>query len=117
MTRTIAIFPNTNDVYRNISGDLKIVMRLEAVAYLCKTAMQAQRGEMVLAADQGMPTFETAWDTYNPAQFEAAARTVLTAIPDVLAVETFSVERQGEVLRYTATIRTVYGETVLNERL
>lgn len=117
MTQTLAIFPGTNDIYRARDGNLAVATGLDAVAALCKNAMQAQRGEMVLAADQGMPTFDTAWNVYNPVQFEAAARVTLQAVTDVLSVENFSLVRQGEVLSYTATIRTIYGETVLNERL
>lgn len=116
MTRTIASNQD-NDVFLDRLGNIAIATGATAVAMNCRTAIQAQLGEMLFAADKGMPTFETAWNNYNPLQFEAAARVILLGVPDVVAVEAFTVNRAGETLGYTATIRTIYGETPINGRL
>jgi hypothetical protein len=113
MTRTLASDAN-NDIILDRLGNVSIVSGLAAVAANCKTAIQAQRGEMIYAANKGMPTLATAWNRYNPVQFEAAARTILRAVPDVLGVDNFVVSRVGERLVYTATIRTTFGGTVVN---
>lgn len=103
-----------NDLYLDAVGNLAMDDGAQAVAACCRSAIQAQRGEMQFALTDGMPTTETAWDRYSPAQFEAAARAIIRGVPDVLEVVAFTIERAGEALRYTATIRTVYGETVIN---
>lgn len=113
MTRTFLHDPR-NDLYLDPDGNIAIGTAIAAVAANCKTAMQAQLGEMMFAADKGMPTLATAWDSYNPVQFEAAGRVILRSVPDVLEVVSFVVERITGVLRYTASIRTTFGETVVN---
>lgn len=113
MTQTLASDAN-NDLVLDSAGNVRIATGIEAVAFNCKTAMQAQRGEMMFAVDKGMPMMATAWDRYNPVQFEAAARTVLKEVPEVLGVDSFTVARTDERLVYTATIRTTYGETVID---
>lgn len=113
MTRTF-LSTEQNDLFLDAKGDIAVGTGLEAVAANCKTAIQAQLGEMMFAADQGMPTLATAWDNYNPVQFEAAARTILRGVPDVVEVVSFVVERVAGVLRYTARIRTIFGETSVN---
>lgn len=113
MTRTLATDAQ-NDITFDRSGDVLIVTGVAAVAANCRTAIQAQRGEMIYALDKGMPTAETAWNDYNPIQFEAAARVILKAVPDVLGVDSVTLERDGPTLRYTAVIRTIYGETAIN---
>lgn len=113
MTQTLASDAN-NDIYLDRAGRLRMVSGAEAVAANCRSAVQAQRGEMMYAADKGMPTFATAWNGYRPMQFEAAARSIILAVPEVLAVESFTIQRTGEILGYTAVIRTTYGEAVVN---
>lgn len=112
-TRTIETTA-ANDIALDVNGNVSIVTGLDAVIGNCKTAIQAQRGEMQYAVNTGMPTLATAWENYNPIQFEAAARTILKAVPDVIEVESFSTTRSGEALRYTAVIRTIYGRGSLN---
>jgi len=113
MTRTF-LSDERNDLYLDRDGGLAMDSGLAGVAANCRTAIQAQLGEMIFAMDEGMPTLATAWDNYNPVQFEAAARMILRSVPDVLEVPSFTVERAGGVLRYTARIRTAFGETSVN---
>ena len=113
MTRTLAS-NRDNDLVVDATGNLSILTGLSAVAADCRSAMQAQRGEMILAQDRGIPTLATVWDRFIPAAFEAAGRRALLRVPDVLSVESLTVARDGEVVRYTAAIRTVYGSTTVN---
>lgn len=109
MTRTLAA-TQTNDLTVNAAGDLVVAVDLAAVASDCRAAMQAQRGEMVFAQDRGMPTLAVAWERFDPAAFEAAARRVLGRVPEVTSVLSITAIRDGDQLRYTAVIRTPYGE-------
>lgn len=113
MTRTLASNAN-NDLIVDARGDLMISRDLSAVAADCRSAMQAQRGEMIFAVDRGMPTLQTAWDRYLPAQFEAAARKTILRNPDVRAVQSITVTRENGALKYVAVIQTIYGETRIN---
>ncbi len=116
MTRTLASNA-ANDLIVDALDSLSVLTGLTAVAADCRSAMQAQLGEMVYAQDRGIPTLATIWNQYNPAQFEAAGRRALLRIADVTGVESIAVVRDSGVVRYTATIRTIYGETVVNAGL
>lgn len=109
MTTTIAENSN-NDLYRGADGNIAFLSAEQAVSQLCVSRVEAQRGEMMYAADQGMPTRQSAWDTFNPRQFEAAARTIILATPDVTSVESFNITKQDNDLVYNATIKTIYSK-------
>lgn len=108
MTQTIAENAN-RDLYVGADGNIAFASGVQAVEQLCKSRIEAQRAEMQYAMDQGMPMRATAFDRYRPAQFEAAARAILKATPDVLAVTAFTITSIGNVLSYSATIETIYG--------
>jgi hypothetical protein len=105
--------PSDRDLIIGADGLLSTVADLEAVAQNCITAMSAQLGEMVLAADEGVPTVETVWDKYHPARFEMAARRTLLAVDGVRDVLSFQQSRSGDTLSYTAEILTAYGRTTV----
>lgn len=107
----------SNDFTVGPDGNFVLATGAAAVASDARAAMQAQRGEMPFAANRGVPTLATAWTRYNPTAFEAAGRVVLAGVPGVLGVEAFTVTREGETLRYTATIRTPYGRAAVNASL
>ena len=113
MTRTFES-DNKNDLVLTSQGNISIVDGIYAVLYNCKTAIQAQLGEMQYAVDKGMPTNATAWEDYNPIQVEAAARTIIKSVPEVVEVVSFSMSRIASTLRYTAVIRTTFGVGALN---
>lgn len=95
------------------TGDQAILTGADAVGQLCKSRIEAQRGEMRYAADQGMPTRATAFDTFNPHQFEAAARAIILGTTDVTGIESFSMYQNANTLYYTAVITTNYGTTTI----
>lgn len=110
MTRTLASDPTTNDLALNTAGDLYVLEGLAAIAANARTAVQAQRGEMIYRMRRGMPTAQTAWSRYSPEQFKAALRATLLRVTGVRAVNALVVRRVGDVLRYTATLSTEVGE-------
>lgn len=114
MPLTLAVNEN-NDIYLDANGNLALATGIDAVLILCARAAKAQLGEMVLNTDQGMPNFQTIWNgSPNVAQFEAALRRTLLQVVDVLGVTGIDVALTNNVLRYTATIITAYGEGVIN---
>lgn len=113
MTQTIGINSDM-DMILDANGNLVMRTEQDAMADICKGAMQAQIGEMIFASDQGMPMMATAFRNYNPFQFEAAGRVTLLAVDGVLGVESFTVIRVGNTLEYTAVINTIYGLVTIN---
>ena len=99
----------TNGDLVTVNGSLPVLTGIEACMQNCSTAMQAMQGEMMFAKKKGMPYKLTVWDNYNPKLFEAAARTVILAVPDVVSVLKFNQNMENNVLSYSATIQTKYG--------
>jgi hypothetical protein len=116
MVQSWAINAN-GDLYRDANGNMALVSGADAVGQNCVTAMRAQRGEMQYNLTGGMPMGATAFETYNPAAFEAAARKVLGAVAGVVAVTDFAVSRSGNALNYSATIETIYGATFISSQV
>lgn len=103
-----------NDLHIGVDGRLVVLSDLDAVMQNCATAMKAQRAEMIYAMEDGMPFRQTAWDTFNPVQFEAAARMVILAVAGVTDVQSFGMSMNDNILSYTAVIVTTYGLGILN---
>lgn len=105
-----------NDIALNAAGNISTISGIEAIAQTCKEFMQARLGEMFLNADQGIPFVDIVWDgSPNVAQFEASGRARLLQVPGVLEVTQFDARQVGDVLGYTATIRTDLGEVAISD--
>jgi len=114
MTITTIAENSNRDIYRDpVTGNLAFVSGAYAIAQLCKSRIEAQRGEMIYAADEGMPTRATAWDLFNPKQFEAAARVIILATDGVTSITSFNMSSLNNVLSYTAVINTIYGTATI----
>lgn len=99
-----------NDIFIGKNGNLAISSDLQALIQSCEQAMKAQAGELVLNTTRGIPTMQTAWGgSPNVAQFEAFSRRALLSVNGVIDASV-SASTAGDTLRYTATIRTIYGE-------
>lgn len=112
MVQSVAINAN-GDMYRDSTGNIAMVSGADAVGQNCITAMRAVKGEMEYDQTGGMPYAATAFQTYNPIAFEAAARKVLGAVTGVTAVTSFTVTKTGNDLVYAASISTIYGPTTI----
>lgn len=104
----------TNDFL--VSGrSLVFRSNIEAVLLVCRHCAQAILGEMMFAANQGMPYFETVWvGAPTTAPFEAAFRDRILQVEGVTGIEELTTAQVGDTMRYSATIATVYGTGVLN---
>lgn len=115
MAQTFAVNSN-NDLYLDRNGNLAIVRDLQAVLQDCEHAAKAQLGEMIFAADEGIPNFQTIWNGGNPniAQFEAALRQNVGAVVGVTSIRNIDILIQNNTLTYTMTIVTIYGAGVIS---
>lgn len=114
MTKVFKVDSN-NDLVIAGDGNLAISTGLAATLQACEHAAKAQLSEMVLAVDQGVPNFQTIWNgSPNVTQFEAYLRRQLLAVVGVTDVVTLDTNVSNNVLSYTATISTIYGQGVIN---
>jgi hypothetical protein len=112
---TLVFAENANrDIYIDpTTGDLAVLTGAAATAQLCKSRIEAQRKEMKYAADQGMPTMDTAFNTFNPHQFEAAARAIILATPNVTSIQSFDMYQNGGTLNYSIVIQSSDGTATI----
>lgn len=114
--KTLKIDENNDIVFSG--GHLKLCDGIEAQANICRHFALANRGEMALKGNLGIPFFNVAFGAYpNPSQFEAAFRSRMKEIKGVKGVTFFEASVNGETLNYTATIETEEGEIKINESL
>lgn len=114
MTRSLAVDEN-NDIFIGADGSLAVATARDAVQNCCAQAAKTQLGEMIFAIDQGLPNFEAVWNgAPNLGQFEAYLRRNLQAVPDVISVDSVTIDASGGSLNYVATIKTIYGPGVIN---
>lgn len=112
--KTLAV-DRYNDIYLEQNGLLAIATGATAIGQASVQYSRSRRGEMIHAMDDGVPFDLVAWlGSPNETQFEAVMRTRLLQLPEVLEVVTFEVRHVGDVLNYTATLRTTAGEVVTN---
>lgn len=112
MAQTIAIDAN-GDMFLT-GGNVTMLTNADAIGQDCITAMRAQLGEMQYAMQSGMPYFKTAFNTFTPIAFASAGKKVIRAVQGVVDVTQFNVQLIDNVLNYTATIETIFGQTFIN---
>ena len=114
MTQTFSNDSN-NDLFLGHDGNISISSGVEAVKFACQTASQAQRGEMIFSVLKGIPNFQVTWaGAPNFALFESYVRNTLEGVDGVVEVTELSSQLRDNVLSYDATIKTIYGDGVLN---
>ena len=111
--RIFAVDEN-NDIHLDASGQLALNINLAALLQACEHVMQSLLGEMVFSVGRGLPWRETIW-TGNPnlRLFENASRNALLSVKGVRSVREFSCVIDGNVLRYQATIESIYGQGII----
>lgn len=117
MTKTFGVNKN-NDIFINSSGLLDIQTGITATLQACAQISKAQLGEMVLAAQEGIPNFQVVWvGVPNLAQFEAYLRSAILSVEGVENILNLTTSVQNNVLSYTAVILTVYGTGTLSSNV
>lgn len=96
-------------------SNLIVASDKEAVESLCKHYALANHGEMIHQMSKGVPYFKTVFGAQsNIFQFEAAFRFRMREINGVQSVDSFNAQLTDGVLKYQATIKTIYGEVQIN---
>lgn len=113
MTQTIQIDTVNYDIMRGTDGNLSIISAADAVGQNCITAIRAQKSEMQYAMQDGMPTFEVAFQRNRPQAFAANARRIINGVTGVVRVTAFNIAASKNTLVYNATIETIYGTTFI----
>ena len=114
MTKTIATNSN-NDIYLDASGNLAVLTGQEAVAAACRTASLLQLCEAIYQTNLGLPNFQAIWvGVPNLAIYEAYLRKTIQSVECVVSITSLKTSVENNVLRYTATVESVYGSLYLN---
>lgn len=109
MTRTFEVDDN-NDLTIGDNRKLALIDNLAAVMAICRHAAKAILGEMIYAKQQGLPDFQAVWQgSANFTAWEVAYRARIKQIPEVTALQSLSTWRDGDTMKYAATIKTIYG--------
>lgn len=109
MTRSFGINQH-NDLTINAHGELALVDELQAVMNVCEHAAKAILNEMIYAQSQGLPDFQAVWTgAANLTAWEMAFRARFKTIAQVTSLENLTTWRDGDTLKYAATIKTIYG--------
>ena len=104
-----------NDLVLNEFGYLSFASDIDAVLLTARQYASALLGEMIHNADQGVPYFGVAFGSSpNIAQFEAGLRRRLLQCPGVIRIDELTAQQVGDVLGYTATITTEFGQGTVN---
>lgn len=111
---TIATDAN-NDIFIGPDGNLAFATDVDAVAQTAEHYAKTILNEMIQDFDRGVPFFIVAFGS-NPSipQFEAAMKARILQAQGVTGIRSFEVTQDGDVLRYTATIETIYGAAGIN---
>lgn len=111
---TLAVDIN-NDMFIGDDGLLSFAREVEAVSQNSVHYGKTLRNEMLHEYDLGIPFFMVAFGpSLTLQQYEAATKQRLLQTPGVTGIKAFDVVQEADVLKYTATIETIYGLSVIN---
>lgn len=111
---TLAVDIN-NDLVIGDDGNLSFVRNVEAVSQNSVHMGKTLRNEMLHEYDLGIPFFMVAFGAnVTLPQYEAATKQRILQTEGVTGIRSFEVLQEGDVLKYTATIETIYGLSVIN---
>lgn len=108
MVKVISI-NDSNDIFMATDGNLSMSAGVEAIEQACKTATQAQLGEMVLETGLGIPNFQALWNgtpDYNI--WRGAIITTLQNVQGVTQVNSLIVTPDSDTVNYVAEIMTIF---------
>lgn len=104
-----------NDLVIGADGNLSLITSIPAVAQTAAHYAQTLLNEMIQDYDNGVPFFIVAFgSSASIPQFEAAMKKRILQAPEVTGIASFETAQDGDVLRYTATIETIYGSANIN---
>lgn len=106
---------SNNDFVRGFDGNLVMIQDIQAVAQESRHFAATLRGEMIHAIDEGVPYFRDVFGkTPNLSQIEASLRRRILSLTNVEKINSLSAFIDGETLKYTAQIKTSFGDIEIN---
>lgn len=112
--KTFQTNPN-NDFVRGADGNLVIIQDIQAVAQESRHFAATLRGEMIHAIDEGVPYFRDVFSkTPNLSQIEAHLRRRIMSLANVEKINSLTAFIEVETLKYTAQIKTNFGDIEIN---
>lgn len=114
MSLTLAVNAR-NDLFLGSDGNIATNTELAATMQACEHAARTVLAEKIYAADDGIPYFDIVWvGSPNLLQFEAFLRRAFLSVEGVELIAALAIARDGNTLRYNATIQTIYGTGTAN---
>lgn len=99
-----------NDLVIGDDGNLSLITAIKAVSQTAEHYAYTLRGEMLFAADLGVPFFDVAFGaTPNIAQFESFMRSRIMEVDEVVRINSLTATQVDDSLMYNAEIVTIYG--------
>lgn len=104
-----------NDLYYDDSGNLASASAsVEAVLQVCRNYALAIRGEMLAKRQKGMPYFQVVFSGKPDIDlFEAFFKKRIAEVEGAIGVKRFAGWIEDGMLKYEATINTIYGDGVI----
>ncbi len=97
------------------NGLFVYLFNLDAVIQTCEQVMKQQLGELQYDLTKGVEYFNNVFNGEPNFQlFEFQARQQILNVGGVTSIDSFSYTHIDEVLSYTATIKTIYGNGEIN---
>lgn len=111
---TISINDN-NDIFLDAKGNIAFADDIDALVCIVKNVAQTASGELKLHTNLGVPYFQTVFISPPnlPLWAEALSNEVLRII-GVESITDFQYTVNENILNYTMTVNTEFGETVIN---
>jgi len=105
-----------NDLFLNEQNTFTVLDGIQSASQASKHRAESVKGEMVLETQNGVKYFESAFDRINRDEFRESLIRNIRLTPDVESVPFCEVFVVGGVLKYTATIDTIFGqESITND--
>jgi hypothetical protein len=97
------------DIYLGRDGNLAMVTDLEAVKQTCEHVSRTILGELPYAQSRGIPFKQLSLDaTSDTGLYDMYLRKVLMTVQGVTGVGNVSFQADGDNLKYSAEIKTIY---------
>lgn len=107
--RTISV--NSNNDLEVTTNNLDLKSGVFEIMQSCEQAVKAQLGEIIYSTKRGVPNFQTIWQSgANIAQFESYVKEMILGVEGVTSITKFSASIRDNLVVYSATIKTIYGE-------
>ena len=111
--RTILVDSNGDRVTKN--GLFVYLFNLDAVTQTCEQVMKQQLRELQYDQTKGVEYLNNVFaGNPNLQLFDAQARAQILNVNGVIEIASFVYEQTDDTLSYTANIKTIYGNGVIN---